>query len=174
MDHELPLDVAEDILSAIDSSAALRSFALTCTFWANQIIPRHIQYRTLTLGLPDTRTADVWAHLAKRKDLAKNIRDVYLMNTRPEYWRCPTSLVTIASDDLQSEREAIHVEALENMESLERFSWQPSDFGIFPLDDKELASALGKSRTLTHLSIYTDDAWINISGHEDQNHPVRY
>jgi hypothetical protein len=174
---DFPFDITEAILSSIDSCAALRSLALTCTFWANHIIPRHIQYRTLLLGPPDERTIDVWAHLAIRKDLAKNIRDVRLMSTQPERWRYPTSLVTAASDDCPSEREAI-LKALENMESLQIFSWQPSDPGESPLGDRDIASVLRKSRTLARLSITsTDNPRIDISpisGPEVENHPVRY
>lgn len=171
-----PFDLTEAILSSIGSSSAFLSLALTCTFWANHIIPRHIQYRTLWLGLPDKRTLDVWAHLAMRKDFAKNIRDVRLISSSPEDWRYPTSLVTPAADDL-SEREAI-LKALANIDSLQRFSWQPSDFGVSPLSDRDLASVLKKSKTLDCLKLTsTDDSWIEIntlSGPEVQNHSVRF
>lgn len=171
-----PFDITEAILSSIGSSATLLSLALTCTFWANHIIPRHIQYRTLWLGRPDERTFDVWAHLAIRKDLAKNIRNVRLIHSSPEDWRYPTSLVTPASDDFSSEREAI-LKALGNMDSLQRFSWQSSDFGESPLSDRDLASVLSQSRTLDCLKVTSTDSWIDVktlSGSEIQNHPVRY
>lgn len=177
MDIDLPFDIAEAILSSIDSSSTLRSLALTCTFWANQIIPRHIQYRTLSFGfgLPNTRTADVWAHLALRKDLAKNIRNVHLINTKPECWRYPTSLVTPIPGDFTSEREAV-VKVLKNMGSLQKFTWQTNDFGMSPLDDRDLASVLSRSRSLECLSITsTDDSWIDagsILSSEGEQHPL--
>nr|GAT60058.1 predicted protein [Mycena chlorophos] len=78
----LPFDLSEHVLSCIDARRDLISLALTCKYWAERIIPLHSQYRVIRL-FNNASAARVWTHLAQRRDLAKNVRELVLRE--PDY-----------------------------------------------------------------------------------------
>ncbi|KAF7323168.1 F-box domain-containing protein [Mycena chlorophos] len=78
----LPFDLSEHVLSCIDARRDLISLALTCKYWTERIIPLHSQYRVIRL-FNNASAARVWTHLAQRRDLAKNVRELVLRE--PDY-----------------------------------------------------------------------------------------
>ena len=121
----LPDEILDDIASELDLHEDLINFALASHACANVVIPRHTQYRIIRV-----RNAgfQLWAHLARRADIARNIREVHMCErhnyTTPD--RLPTALIDPQLDLSQSpEADCVRniCEALSHMSDLQVFSW---------------------------------------------------
>ncbi|TFK64472.1 hypothetical protein BDN72DRAFT_739054, partial [Pluteus cervinus] len=71
---DLAEDLIQQILPEIELHRDLVNFACTSRLCCQFVIPRHTEYRILRLGT--TTSSHVWAHLARRPDLACYIREV--------------------------------------------------------------------------------------------------
>ncbi|KAJ7736521.1 hypothetical protein B0H14DRAFT_2993742 [Mycena olivaceomarginata] len=103
-----PLEVTELILGRVESRRDLVSFAAASTACKELVIPRHTEYRTLRVG----HAPEIWAHLAQRPDLARNIRHVTIRGapSLKIYSLSPSFIVNIC-------------EALRSMKFLRSFTW---------------------------------------------------
>ncbi|KAI0297986.1 hypothetical protein BC826DRAFT_907371, partial [Russula brevipes] len=66
----LPFDILEHLVESLDRPDLL-SLALSCSTWKHIVIPRHLEYREISLSVDHH---DVWKHLAERPSLAANVR----------------------------------------------------------------------------------------------------
>ncbi|EDR03958.1 uncharacterized protein LACBIDRAFT_306700 [Laccaria bicolor S238N-H82] len=88
----LPDQVLDEIASEIDFHEDLTNFGLALYACANIVIPRHTQYRIIRVR---NASFQLWAHLARRADIARNIREVHMCEQH-NYMapgRLPTTLV---------------------------------------------------------------------------------
>ncbi|TFK23210.1 hypothetical protein FA15DRAFT_670710 [Coprinopsis marcescibilis] len=126
----LPQEILEEVVSELAQRSDLLSLALGCRFLASYIIPRHTDYRVLRVR---TLNPTIFAHLARRADLARNIREVHICE-RHNYTsadRIPKQLVDTTLDtDPQTNgtyNEAIKItnvcRALRYMWDLTTFTW---------------------------------------------------
>lgn len=123
----LPEEILEEIVSELDQHKDLVTLALTSRFCANAVIPHHTQYRILRLR---HTFPEIWAHLARRSDLARNIREVYICERHnyrmPDHY--PTTLIDNSlSRTWENAEESTRIRniciALRNMCRLRVFSW---------------------------------------------------
>jgi hypothetical protein len=123
----LPDEILEEIVSELDQHKDLVSLALTSRICAASVIPHHTQYRILRVrhSLPE-----VWAHLARRSDLARNIREIHICERHnygmPDHY--PTTLIDPALDrawDTADESNRVRniCMALGHMYRLRVFDW---------------------------------------------------
>lgn len=155
----LSFDATEHLLDSIDTTRDLLSLALTSRFWAELIIPRHIEYRKLHLDASDLHLP-LWAHLAERKDLAKNIREVRMTNIGRSWERLPTTLVPpvvlpLAEHQLEDRPDVVFLRAFQNFEHLESFKWQCRCFVSFmdPHRNHQFLQILSNAMHLSSLSL---------------------
>jgi len=73
--QRLPHELLDIIFSQLDSHSDLVHLALSTLIFKQLIIPRHTDYRVICTR---HRLPALWAHLAKRADLARNIKEVHL------------------------------------------------------------------------------------------------
>lgn len=152
----LPFDVKEYFISSIDSPRDLLSFALTRKEWKSIIVPYHLEYRKLKIR--PGRTA-IWRHLADRRDLAKNIRSIYLISPRePTGEIYPTTLLDNIDEERHLANDIVNdpqyipemLRALRNVSCLQELTW--TDFlGHSMLND--LFEALGPCPALLNLRL---------------------
>ncbi|KAF9462813.1 hypothetical protein BDZ94DRAFT_1309339 [Collybia nuda] len=154
----LSFDVAEIILSSIASPGDLLALALTSHYWAGLILPHHIQYRKLFIGSEDH--LPLWTHLAIRKDLAKNVREVHMSNVRRRGERCPTTLVPVL-DVQPEEEETIFLRAFQNLERLEIFTWRAHKCPGYmdPHRNYKLFDILSNARYMRSIDILSVTRW---------------
>ncbi|KAF9462820.1 hypothetical protein BDZ94DRAFT_1260400 [Collybia nuda] len=176
-----PFEITEKFLGSIGTPQDLLSLALTSRYWAELIIPRHIQYRELHLG-PDGQTSSLWNHLAERKDLAKNIREVRLTSMDRKWEIRPTTLVPSCDDQSENERnqERSFIQAFQNFEKLECFTWKQHDCPVFmvPYRNPRLLEILNNASHLSSLHLSqcesrTEDAfqeWQILTGFRNLKH----
>ncbi|KAF8074555.1 hypothetical protein FPV67DRAFT_1473981, partial [Lyophyllum atratum] len=69
----LPTEILDEILSSLAEPHDLLALALASRSCARLVIPQHIEYRTIRIRTP---MPAMWAHLARRKDLTRNIREL--------------------------------------------------------------------------------------------------
>ncbi|KAK7033908.1 hypothetical protein VNI00_012532 [Paramarasmius palmivorus] len=164
----LPLEIIDQILAELDLRSDLISLALASRTCAHLVIPRHIEYRVIRTRY---RFAEVWAHLARRSDLARNVRRVNIClkenHLAPDC--CPSTLVPPKP---ASHKDALPLEvarlgnicrALRHMKGLEEFVLEnPDDRAsvvyLSTCREGDILHALGTSTRLTHLAL---------SGHMD-------
>jgi len=103
---QLPFDVLEHIIQTLDRQDLL-ALALSCSTWKDIIIPRHIQYREISLSVDHHW---IWKHLSERPSLAANVRRLAISDAewyQPGLsfpligglrWHIPTTLVNPWSD----------------------------------------------------------------------------
>ncbi|KAJ7043127.1 hypothetical protein C8F04DRAFT_1029103 [Mycena alexandri] len=160
----LPFDITELILGRIESRRDLVSFAATSTACKELVIPRHTEYRTLRLsGHPE-----VWAHLAERPDLARNIRDVTISEaarrTSAEPQRYPTTLTLVDTASRLDTADVVIAnicKALRSMEFLRSFTWvdtwTPSGAYIdIPHYYNDIFQVLKNSKSLVRFKVVDD------------------
>jgi F-box domain len=133
----LPFDILEHVVETLDRPDLL-SLALSCTTWKHIIIPRHLEYREISLSV-DHRS--IWKHLAERPSLAANVRRLVI--TESEYyhsfmsfppisffqWRTPSTLVPPSSDNdtlshALAQRSDYPLRALRNMRLLKTLEFE--------------------------------------------------
>ncbi|KAG6820200.1 hypothetical protein H0H93_004050 [Arthromyces matolae] len=118
----LPREILDEILSDIDHVPDLLSLAFTSRTNANLVIPNHSEYRILRIR---RQKPELWAHLAQRTDLARNIREVHLCRrfdyTSTDHF--PETLVDPSSyEDIENMPENMCI-ALKHMKKLSTFVW---------------------------------------------------
>lgn len=121
----LPQEILDEILAEIDLHRDLISIALVSRACTRLVIPRHSEYRIVRIR---HKLPTMWAHLAKRADLARNIREVHICE-RHNYSasdHSPTTLVSpckmgdAGSEDIRVQNMCT---ALQNMDRLRVFTW---------------------------------------------------
>ncbi|KIY44964.1 hypothetical protein FISHEDRAFT_61471 [Fistulina hepatica ATCC 64428] len=156
----LPLELLHEILSDIEFHAHLLALALTCHAFKNLVIPRHIQYRVIT-----TRNwvSPIWSHLARRRDLARNIRQVHMFDKSDTTFAVHIPTILLDSD-LDRCKEVAHpsrlfanvAKALANMERLEVFTWSSWDEltpTVCPTQENAIFHSLCAIRSLKHIAL---------------------
>ena len=160
----LPAEILDQILSELDLRSDLISLALANRACFHLVIPRHSEYRVLRTR---HRHAAMWAHLARRSDLSRNIRKVHCCardnQTAPDQY--PASLVpserSTPQEDLYLEkmRLANICQALRHMGHLQEFIWENPDdprqmlVNLSEWNEGNILEALAVSTKLTHLSL---------------------
>ncbi|KAF8903452.1 hypothetical protein CPB84DRAFT_768658 [Gymnopilus junonius] len=160
----LPDEILEEIVSELDEHSDLVAFALASRVCAALVIPHHTQYRILRVR----RTYPaMWAHLARRADLARNVREVHICertNLRaPDHY--PTTLIdkhldAIPDNDEESVRIRNICRALGHMRRLRVFTW--SWMGVagqqrptsHPLHENQVLTAISHLPMLEHISLH--------------------
>jgi hypothetical protein len=159
----LPPETLDEIASYIDLHRDLVSLACASYACSKLVFPRHIQYRVIRVRFC---TPLLWAHLARRADLSRNIREIHICDrqdyTSPD--RYPTKLIDKQIDGAQHNftiEEAMNnlCRALRNMKNLHTFTWTCLEevSPLLPLhkphlEDKFLA-ALRECPRLEHLAL---------------------
>ena len=119
---KLPLELMHEIVADVDAHADLMAIALTCRSFSHLIIPGHLEYRIIRVRHP---LSSMWHHLAKRRDLARNIREVHFCdrNDYSDSDRWPKRLVegTPTTDEVTRIKNICT--ALHHMEKLVVFTW---------------------------------------------------
>lgn len=159
----LPPETLDEIASYIDLHRDLVSLACASHACSKLVFPRHIQYRVIRVRFC---TPLLWAHLARRADLSRNIREVHICD-RQDFTssdRYPTKLIDKQVDGAQHNftiEEAMNnlCRALRNMKNLHTFTWTCLEevSPLLPLhkphlEDKFLA-ALRECPRLEHLAL---------------------
>ncbi|ESK93173.1 hypothetical protein Moror_1109 [Moniliophthora roreri MCA 2997] len=156
----LPLEILDVILSEIDLRSDLIALALASRTCAHLVIPRHNEYRIIRTR---HRFAGVWAHLARRSDLARNVRRVNLCmkenRLASDCW--PSTLVPPSSSnpkDLEVARMTNICRALRHMNLLEEFTLEnPDDRDsvayLSTCREGDILHALGTSTRLSRLAL---------------------
>ncbi|KAF8643185.1 hypothetical protein AX16_009176 [Volvariella volvacea WC 439] len=75
----LPSEILDEILALLKHPHDLLALALVSHALHALVVPAHLHYRVLRLRKPHP---EIWAHLAKRKDLARNIWKIVLCSPR--------------------------------------------------------------------------------------------
>ncbi|KAG6811230.1 hypothetical protein H0H92_008447 [Tricholoma furcatifolium] len=119
----LPHEVLDQILCELDRVEDLLSLAFTSRANASLVIPSHSEYRQIRVR---TSMPAMWAHLASRADLARNIHQVQLC-ARQDYTAPDRFPVTLVEDSLHHSDEEKRVSdiclALRHMTKLTTFVW---------------------------------------------------
>lgn len=165
----LPIEVLDSIICHIREHCDLISLALSSKACSSLVLPHHAEYRTLRLA---AKHHGLWAHLAQRRDLAKNVNVLYLTED-PQYLsapeRYPVTLLpgaplsppdyvdTSTNPEDEKERALNIALAIHNMTSLHKFVWvQPWASGVW-LDNlvyyDQVFRALSLSCSLRELNI---------------------
>lgn len=127
---QLPQEILEEVLASLDQRTDLLSLALSCQALAAQIIPHHTDYRVIRVR---TLNPTIFAHLARREDLARNVHEVHIAE-RHNYTtvdRLPKTLVDAdldcdpllngTYDEVVKTRNVC--KALHHMRNLRVFTW---------------------------------------------------
>ncbi|KAG5643365.1 hypothetical protein DXG03_001013 [Asterophora parasitica] len=123
----LPPEILNEVLGHINEPPDLLSFGLASQTCARLVIPTHVQYRVIRIRTP---FPDLWAHLARRPDLAGNIREVHLC-ARDDFCspdRFPHTLIDPVIDGTEEHAHATGrarnmINALKSIQRLKSFAW---------------------------------------------------
>lgn len=157
----LPDEILEEIVAELDQHKDLISFALVSRLCAALVIPHHTEYRILRVRytLPN-----MWAHLARRADLARNIRQVHICE-RANYLSSDHYPVTLIDKNidhaLENAEEGVRIrnicEALSHMHRLKVFTWSWKDVPqrptSHPLHENAVLSAVSRLPTLEKFNL---------------------
>lgn len=160
---QLPDEIIEEIVAELDQHKDLVAFALTSRICAALVIPHHTQYRILRMR---STVPDVWAHLARRADLARNVREVHISEPS-NHWALdhyPTTLLDPHLDrDFSNAEESVRIRniclALSHMHCLHTFTW--SSKGVRgdqrptsnPVHENSVLMVVTRHPSLEHLSL---------------------
>ncbi|KAF8227230.1 hypothetical protein L208DRAFT_1405740 [Tricholoma matsutake] len=162
---QLPTEVTEGILSEIDAHRDLIALALTSRAFTDLIIPHHTEYRVIRLRHP---LPYIWAHLARRVDLTRNIREVHLCAAH-DYTardRYPTTLsrdkdIDGNEEHTQDENRLVNIcRALGHMRYLQVFTWAWAwGNGLYPrgtsfIVEERILGVVSKIPCLKHLALF--------------------
>jgi hypothetical protein len=123
----LPDEILEEIVAELDQHKDLISFALASRLCAALVIPHHTEYRILRMRHP---LPNMWAHLARRADLARNVREVHICERynylSPDHY--PNTLIDKDIDSaIKNAEESVRIhnicKALSHMHRLQVFTW---------------------------------------------------
>ncbi|KAJ7114089.1 hypothetical protein C8R44DRAFT_710505 [Mycena epipterygia] len=157
----LPQELLDDIISDLEHRD-LVSLALASRASGALVIPRHTEYRVLRTRhlLPA-----MWAHLARRADLTRNIREVHICErlNKTTSDRVPKMLIDHCVDEkmvhMVEERRIRNIcTALGHMRRLHTFTWSwdvnpPAVPTIEPAHENAILEALSRKKTLAHLGL---------------------
>ncbi|KAJ7147644.1 hypothetical protein C8R43DRAFT_926134 [Mycena crocata] len=157
----LPQELLDEIISDLEHRD-LVSLALVSRASSALVIPRHTEYRVVRTRhlLPA-----MWAHLARRADLTRNIREVHICErlNKTASDRVPRSLIDRCVDEkmghIVEERRIQNIcTALGHMRRLHTFTWSwevdpPSVPTIEPAHENAILEVLSKKKTLRHLGL---------------------
>ncbi|KAJ7498097.1 hypothetical protein B0H11DRAFT_1715635 [Mycena galericulata] len=158
----LPQELLDDIISDLEHRD-LVSLALVCHASSTLVIPRHTEYRVLRTRhlLPA-----MWAHLARRADLARNIREVHICErtNKTASDRVPKTLIDRVTDEkvanIMEDRRIRNIcTALGHMRRLHTFTWSwevdpPALPTVEPGHENAILDVLSRKETLRHLGLW--------------------
>ncbi|KAJ7230397.1 hypothetical protein GGX14DRAFT_344188 [Mycena pura] len=157
----LPQELLDEILSDLEHRD-LVCLALASRACSALVIPRHTEYRVIRTRhlLPA-----MWAHLARRADLTRNIREVHICE-RPNKTasdRIPKTLLDRVVDDkvanvVEGRRVRNICTALGHMRRLHTFTWSweirpPCVPTIEPGHENAILEVLSRKKALRHLGL---------------------
>ena len=180
---QLPDEIIEEIVAELDQHKDLVAFALTSRICAGLVIPHHTQYRILRMR---STVPNVWAHLARRADLARNVREVHISEPS-NHWALdhyPTTLLDPHLDrGLSNAEESVRIRniclALSHMQRLHTFTWssrgdqRPTSN---PVHENSVLMVVARRPSLEHLSLNGRFAMHALNSSIDTNsvmYPVR-
>ncbi|KAJ7609017.1 hypothetical protein FB45DRAFT_945130 [Roridomyces roridus] len=157
----LPQELLDEIISDLDHTD-LVSLALVCRASSTLVIPRHTEYRVLRTRhlLPA-----MWAHLARRADLARNIREVHISErtNKTASDRVPKTLIDSVVDQkvvhvMEENRVRNICVALAHMRRLHTFTWSwevkpPALPTIEARHENAILAVLSMKTSLRHLGL---------------------
>jgi hypothetical protein len=161
----LPEEILDEIVSELDHHKDLVAFALASRTCANSVIPHHTQYRVLRVRHP---LPSMWAHLARRSDLARNIRELHICE-RHNY-SMPDHYPTIPIGDMhyqswnyaeESNRIRNICQAIGHMCRLRVFSWS---WNNIPHQIRPTSHPLHENAILTSVSQLPSLEALSLSG----------
>jgi hypothetical protein len=160
---QLPTETLDQIASYLDLHSDLMALALASHACSRLVIPRQTQYRVLHVR---HATPLLWAHLARRADLARNVREIHISEqTKPaDTDRYPTTLIDRKIDAAPANNtRGMAVEnmcrALGHMSQLHTFTWSNTDGrntlipALVPECEAKVALALSQCPALIHLGL---------------------
>jgi len=173
---QLPDEIIEEIVSELDQHRDLVAFALASRICAALVIPHHTQYRILRMR---STVPDVWAHLARRADLARNVREVHICD-HGALDHYPTTLLDPQLDKAFSNaEESVRIRniclALGHMHRLHTFIWswkgargdqRPTSH---PAHENSVLTAVSRHPTLEQLSLNGRFAMHALSSYIDKH-----
>ncbi|KLO11386.1 hypothetical protein SCHPADRAFT_876960 [Schizopora paradoxa] len=129
-----PTEILDEVASHVDSKRDLLALGLTCKRLADVVFPRHFAYRVVRAKFSNLA---VWHHLTVHRTLARNVRQLELLDERapassvavpPELrHQSDTDLEASSSDEegtaLQDRQMRVFVGALAKMTRLDAFVW---------------------------------------------------
>ncbi|KAF8159886.1 hypothetical protein B0H34DRAFT_655070 [Crassisporium funariophilum] len=159
----LPDEILEEIVAELDQHKDLVAFALASRICAALVIPHHTEYRILRVrySMPS-----MWAHLARRADLARNVREVHICErhnySSPDHF--PNTLVDKRIDaHIDNADEGVRIrnicQALSHMHRLKVFTWSWKDVAVqqrpttHPSYENAVLTAISKLPKLERLSL---------------------
>ncbi|KAJ3718710.1 hypothetical protein C8R42DRAFT_609937 [Lentinula raphanica] len=161
---KLPLEILDSILSEIDDHDDLIALALSSKDLHRIVIPRHSEYRVLRIR---HRFPALWAHLALRADLSRNLREIQITqrDNQALIERYPTTPVSSyqanahgmvdSPDPHQEERERVRnlLVVMEHTQRLKAFHWdfRHSIGTLFPEQELQLLASLSRISELRTL-----------------------
>jgi hypothetical protein len=154
-------ETLEEIASYIESHRDLISLALVSSAWKSRIIPRHSQYRVIRIreDMPH-----LWAHLAKRSDLARTITTVHICEdldfSSPQIY--PTAFIkrvpeTGPPHKVEERKIKNMCQALRHMTRLKEFAWSLNSDAFpttYAIQEDAIFSALSQCKSLLHLALW--------------------
>lgn len=158
----LPREILDEILTQVDQHKDLISLALASHACSDLVVPRHSEYRIIRVR---HRVPLMWAHLARRADLARNIREVHLCERHNTVAsdHFPSTLINQSVDPastLMGEETRVRnlCEALRHMEHLRVFTWSwnfspPALPTITPRYEEAILQALCDKPSLAHVAL---------------------
>ena len=161
----LPDEILEEIVAELDQHKDLISFALASRLCSTLVIPHHTEYRILRVRHP---LPDMWAHLARRADLARNVREVHICERSnylsPDHY--PITLIDKSIDNaLTNAEESVRIrnicQALTHMHRLQVFTWSCKDL---PGQQRPTSHPNHENAVLTAVSQLPALQTLNLSG----------
>jgi len=153
---QIPDEIIEEILSELDRHN-LVAFALASRKCAAWVIPHHTQYRILCM---QGTVPYLWAHLARRADLARNVREVHISeptnHSGYDHYLLDPKLYEAFSNVEESVRIDNVCRALRHMQRLHTFTWswkgdqRPT---AHPAHENLVLTVVSKHPTLEQLSL---------------------
>ncbi|KIJ35365.1 hypothetical protein M422DRAFT_262325 [Sphaerobolus stellatus SS14] len=107
---DCPAEIVESIILDIDGPQDLLQLALACKVLSKRIIPHHIQFQILKIGLADI-LAGLWSALLQHKSLVSRYRTVEIYGSiGPESPVLPHCLLPLATELAPSQADFVYIE----------------------------------------------------------------
>ncbi|THU97149.1 hypothetical protein K435DRAFT_838748 [Dendrothele bispora CBS 962.96] len=170
-----PTEILDYIVSHVDSKHDLLNLALTCQRMHSVVIPRHFDYRVVRAKVS---SISVWNHLIVNRSLAKNVRQLEILDERAPATKEIVPAGIIASDtDLEStddeltmhvKQERYVLQALGRMTTLVYFKWSCNHS---PLSIEDMWPALLRCQTLKEVEINDNLVFAPFGSAQGQEEP---